>query len=265
VNVADTTLRPKGYAEDESQLARDEVFSVRGEARGHVGADSRQHGLSADARIKYAQSTTRVTRDDGTKARELVESDDLDTLEVLYRLNALKAQYERWWSPIPYAGGNLETEITPPEVPEGEDEIPRKIQLTGTAGARFKLLPELEAKVGGGVRDDLSDEERAVLGAELGYKLNRIDLASVLSSPVQLESELSAFWSFTTQDRTLKGTWINRVYFNLGAGIQLNVTHDLFFYQKVDASAGSELDRIGLASQLTVGLGYHAGTAIQTF
>ncbi len=249
LNLADTRIHnPAGYA-DQVQLSQIPVFGLRGEARGKVAADSTRHGVSLETRVRYAQTDT----DD----QGLVESDDLTHLDLLYRLRLLRAAWPRWWTPILYAGGTLETELTAPR-PE-EARAFRHLEATGSGGLRLAILPELELKAGLGLRRELLDRDgQSLLGAELGYELKRTPVLRLLDSPVQLESVLSAFVGDLRHDTTVKGTWQNRLYFTLTAGLAFNLTHELFFF-------AAERERLGLASQLTFGLTLRGGWSHQSF
>ncbi|MEE8409505.1 MAG: hypothetical protein V3T05_07865 [Myxococcota bacterium] len=294
LNVADTSLRPKGFRQRESQLDRAVLLALRGEVRGHVAAESRLHGLSVDVRMKFAGTMTEVRDENGDllekKLENFEESDDLDTFDLLYRFHGLAAGASSWWAPIPYASGKVETELTVRDDPDAPGEnLPRHLELTGTLGARFKFLPELEAKIGVGVRDEISsadDDPPAALGLEIGYELQRKSLLTVFGSPLKVESKLSVFSSSDTRAEdacgpkddhvngsedqrircyTLKGTWTSRIYFPLFGGLNFNITHDLFFFQQARAPSDLAWGRVGLASQLTAGLSYHAGASLQTF
>jgi 2',3'-cyclic-nucleotide 2'-phosphodiesterase (5'-nucleotidase family) len=244
-NLGDTRIdNTPGY--DESQLTRDEFIALKGELRGKIGAGSTLHAFSAELWMKYARSST--------NGADFVESEDLTTVNLLYMLNALKSSTSGWYVPALYLSGQAETELTKP----AERDF-HHLELTGTAGARFALLPALEAKVGLGVRDEVFDpDSEPVFGIEIGYELARCDLFSIMGSPFQMESRFSAFFGDLGRSNTLKGQWVNRLYFALVGPIFFNVTHDLFFYRYSEKG-------YGLASDLTFGLSYHANTALQTF
>ena len=96
--------------------------------------------------------------------------------EILDRIleTTLRDAESGWWVPAPYMSGKLETEFSQPE--EGRDF--HHLELTGTLGLRFPILPELEAKVAAGARrevlDDLRElmEERDVSHLVVGYPWN---------------------------------------------------------------------------------------------
>ncbi len=244
-NLADTRIE-NGPAYQESQLTRDEFIALKGEVRGKLGAASSFHAFYAELLAKYARSSTNEA--------EFVESEDLTTFNLLYKLNALRTEKSGWYVPALYAEGKAETEITKPN-----ERDYHHLELTGTLGARFTLLATLEAKIGAGVRHEVLDEGAdPVFGLDLGYELVRTDLFSLMGSPFQFESKLSAFFGDIGRTNTLKGQWTNRVYFALVGPIFFTVTHDLFFYRY------SSWD-YGLASDLTIGLSYSARTSVQTF
>ena len=244
-NLADTTIKnAPGYGE--SQLTRDEFIALKGEVRGKLGASSSFHAFYAELLSKYARSSTNQA--------DFVESEDLTTFNLLYKLNALRKATSGWYVPALYIEGQAETEITKPD----ERDF-HHLELTGTLGARFKLLPTLEAKIGAGVRHEVLDEKAdPVYGLDVGYEMVRTDLFNLMGSPFQFESKFSAFFGDIGRTNTLKGTWTNRVYFALVGPIFFTVTHDLFFYRY------SSWD-YGLASDLTIGLSYTARTSVQTF
>jgi 2',3'-cyclic-nucleotide 2'-phosphodiesterase (5'-nucleotidase family) len=244
-NLADTTI-DNGPAYGESQLTRDEFIALKGEVRGKAGASSSFHAFYAELLTKYAKSSTNEA--------DFVESEDLTTFNLLYKLNALRKATSGWYVPALYVEGQAETEITKPD----ERDF-HHLELTGTLGARFKLLPTLEAKIGAGLRHEVLDENAdPVYGLDVGYELVRTDLFSLMGSPFQFESKFSAFFGDIGRTNTLKGTWTNRVYFALVGPIFFTVTHDLFFFRY------SSWD-YGLASDLTIGLSYSARTSVQTF
>lgn len=254
LNLGDTTITNEpGYTE--SQLSRKAFLALKAELRGFVGASSSLHAFSLDALLRYARSHS--------DAEGWLESEDLVTVGLLYKLNALRDGLSAWYVPTPYLEAKLETELTRPEddpaTPAVEGRPYHHLELTATLGLRFPLLPALEAKLGFGLRDELLDEDRVpVYGLDLGYRLNRTSLFSLLDSPVQLESELSVFFGDIGRSNTLKGTLSNRLYFALVGPIFLNVSHDLFLYRY--STRG-----YGLASDLTVGLSYNARMAVQAF
>jgi len=244
-NLADTSI-DNDPAYGESQLTRDEFIALKGEVRGKLGASSSFHAFFAELLTKYAKSSTNQA--------DFVESEDLTTFNLLYKLNALRSAKSGWYVPALYIEGQAETEITKPD----ERDF-HHLELTGTLGARFTLLPTLEAKVGVGVRHEVLDESAdPVFGVDVGYELVRTDLFSLMGSPFQFESKYSAFFGDIGRSNTLKGTWTNRVYFALVGPIFFTVTHDLFIYRY------SSWD-YGLASDLTIGLSYSARTSVQTF
>lgn len=131
--------------------------------------------------------------------------------------------------------------------------------MTATLGARFKILPKMEAKIGFGLRHMLLDEAAdPVYGVDIGYLMKKTNLFTLLGSPFQMESGLSAFFGDIGRTNTLKGTWTNRLYFSLVGPIYFNITHELFVYRYSTWS-------YGLASDLTFGLSINAQAAIQTF
>ena len=142
--------------------------------------------------------------------------------------------------------------------PEEERDY-HHLEITGTTGARFNLLPTLEAKVGVGGRREIFDPQGELYyGIDVGYELARTDLVNLLGSPVQLESSFSAFFGDVGRSNTLKGHWINRLYFALIGPIFFSVTHELFIYR-------FSTHGYGLASDLTFGLSYYVNSSIQTF
>ncbi|MBW1872969.1 MAG: 5'-nucleotidase C-terminal domain-containing protein, partial [Deltaproteobacteria bacterium] len=244
-SLADTRIE-NGPAYEESQLTRDEFIALKGELRGKLGAGSSLHAFSAEVWMKYARSS--IANED------FVESEDLTTINLLYKLNVFRSQDSGWYVPALYLESKTETEITKPE----ERDF-HHLELTGIAGARFKIIPTLEAKIGIGVRDEMFDEGGdPVYGIEVGYDMVRTDLFSILGSPFKMESRFTAFFGDVGRSNTLKGQWVNRFYFALVGPIYFNVTHELFFYRY------STRD-YGLASDLTFGLSYHARTSVQTF
>ncbi|MFC1654339.1 bifunctional metallophosphatase/5'-nucleotidase [Myxococcota bacterium] len=244
-SLADTSIN-NGPAYGESQLTRDEFIAMKFEVRGKMGASSSFHAFYAELLTKYAKSSI--------NAADFVESEDLTTFNLLYKLNALRSAKSGWYVPALYVEGQAETELTKPD----ERDF-HHLELTGTLGARFTLLPTLEAKIGAGVRHEVLDENAdPVCGVDLGYELVRTDLFTLMGSPFQFESKFSAFFGDIGRTNTLKGTWTNRVYFALVGPIFFTVTHDLFFYRY------SSWD-YGLASDLTIGLSYSARTSVQTF
>ncbi|HUU02658.1 MAG TPA: hypothetical protein VM425_14555 [Myxococcota bacterium] len=244
-NLGDTRI-DNVPAYDESQLTRDEYIALKGELRGKIGAGSTLQAFSAELWMKYARNST--------NGGSFVESDDLTTVNLLYMLNALRSSTAGWYVPALYLSGQAETELTKPE----ERDF-HHLELTGTTGARFTLLPALEAKVGLGVRDETFDPASSpVFGIEIGYELARCDLFSIMGSPFQMESRFSAFFGDLGRSNTLKGQWVNRLYFALVGPIFFNVTHDLFIYRYSERG-------YGLASDLTFGLSYHGNASLQTF
>jgi hypothetical protein len=249
VNLSDTRVRTRP-AYTETQLASGrEFFSVRGEARGKIAANSEVHGLAMDGWVKYAQGR-------GPEDAGFSEVDDLVTVEALYKLNLLRDAGAEWWVPAPYASGKVETELDAPE--EGRDF--HHLELTGTLGLRFPILPELEAKAAAGARKEILDRSaESFFGIDFGFALSRLTILSIVDTPIELESDLTAFFGGNTGSvSALKGTWINRLYVNLTGQLFFNVTHDLFFYAEMD-------NQLALASQLTAGLSLRASTSRQTF
>ncbi len=255
LNLADTRVT-NGPGYEESQLTRKEFLALKAELRGSVVAASSLHALSLEAALKYARSNT---EDQGW-----IESEDLTTVNALYKLNALRDSGSGWYVPAPYIEGKLETELTRPEddpaTPDADEGRGyHHLELTGTLGARFPLLATLEAKIGFGVRKEMLDQAAdATYGFDLGYKLARTVLFTLLGSPFQMESELSVFIGDIGRDNTLKGTWNNRLYFALVGPIFFNVSHDLFIYR-------FSLRGYGIASDLTFGLSYNARATVQSF
>ena len=185
---------------------------------------------------------------------DFTEIDDLDTLELIYKLNALRTVDSGWWVPIPYLGTKGETEMTQPE-----ERDYHHLELTGTLGVRFPFRPELEAKIAAGIRNELFDPQaEPVLGIDFGYELKKKRLFSVGDSPLEMESVLTAFYGDWGISDTLKGAWVNRLYVSLVGRLFFNITHDLFFFSK-------EHKELALLSQLTFGLSLRGSTSLQSF
>jgi 2',3'-cyclic-nucleotide 2'-phosphodiesterase (5'-nucleotidase family) len=245
LNISDTSIsNTPNYTE--SQLNREEFVGIKGELRGKIKGSSNFHGLLADFRMKYAKSST--------ADQPFIESEDLITLNLVYKLKGLKGKDSGWYVPYLYAESKTETELTKPDENEHHH-----LEETVTLGARFSLLPPLEVKAGFGLRQEVLDPDAdLVYGIDLGYDLTRVDVLSIMGSPVQFESSLGAFFGDVGRSNTLKGQWINRIYFALVGPLFFNVTHELFVYRS------SKLD-YSFASDLTFGLSYNARTAFQTF
>ena len=104
----------------------------------------------------------------------------------------------------------------------------------------------------------LDPESYFVYGFDVGYELTRTNLFSLMGSQVKVESRLNAFFGDVGKTNTLKGRWVNRIYFALIGPIYFNVTYELFFYRFSDRG-------YGLASDLTFGLSYNARYSWQTY
>ncbi len=255
LNLSDTSIsNDRGY--DQTQLARDEFIALKGEVRARIEASSKTHGLAIDARLKYAKSST----DDGP----WIESEDLTTVNAVYKLKAFRDTNSGWYVPMPYLESKLETELTKPQDDPSTQDVDEgrsyhHLEITATLGARFKLLATLEAKAGFGVRDETLDPNAdPVYGFDLGYLMKKTNLATILGSPIQMESEFTAFFGDVGRSNTLKATWTNRLYFSIIGPIYFNVTHELFIYRF------STWD-YGMASDLTFGLSYNAQASLQAF
>ncbi len=255
LNLSDTAIY-NDRAYDQSQLARDEFMALKGEIRARIEANSRIHGLSIDARLKYAKSSTA----DGP----WIESEDLTTVNAVYKLKSFRDANSGWYVPMPYLESKLETELTKPQDDPATTEIDEgrsyhHLEVTATLGTRFKLLQTLEAKAGFGLRDETLDPDaKPVYGFDIGYLLKKTNLLSLLGSPLQMESQLTAFFGDLGRTNTLKGTWTNRLYFSIIGPIYFNITHELFVYRY------STWD-YGIASDFTFGLSYNAQTSLQAF
>ncbi len=255
LNLADTHIANASQYE-ESQLTRKQFTALKTELRGAIGASSSLHAFAFAGQLKYARANT--------EEQGWIESEDLLTFGLLYKLNLLRSVRSGWWVPTPYLEAKLETELTRPAddpLTAGQDEgrAFHHLELTTTLGARFPLFDTLEAKIGFGLRSELLDPQaEPTYGLDIGYKLVRTDLFTLLGSPFQMESELSAFFADIGRDNTLKGTWTNRLFFALVGPIYFQITHDLFVYRF--STRG-----YGLASDLTFGLSYNARATVQTF
>ncbi len=256
-SVSDTTISNiDSTPYTESQLARDEFVALKGELRGGVDASSTLHGFGANLRMKYARSSI--------AGGDWIESEDLTKLNALYKLKALRDADSGWYVPMPYVELASEVEITRPEddpltTEVDEDRGYHHLEVTGTLGARFRIFTPLEVKVGFGLRQEIFDDAAdPVYGFDVGYKLKKTALFSLLGSPFRWESEATAFFGDTGRSNTLKGSMSNRIYFSLVGPIFFIITHDLFVYRYSDWG-------YGVASDLTFGLSYNAQTSIQTF
>lgn len=245
-NLSDTTIQNQAhYAE--SQLVVDELFALRGEARGRAEGSSEVHGVSLDAAMKYAQSRT--------NRQSFVEIDDLDTMEILYKLNILHSSRPVFWMPVPYLGAKMETEMTRPT----DIRDYHHLETSGSLGSRFVFLPDFEGKMGIAARREmLAPKANWIWGLDFGYELGRKTLFHVFESPMQMESVLNGFYGDWGNTDTLKGSWVNRLYLSLVGKLFFNITHDLFFYRH------SHQD-VAFASQLTVGLSLRSAHSLQTF
>ncbi|RME24605.1 MAG: hypothetical protein D6806_09305, partial [Deltaproteobacteria bacterium] len=242
VQFSDTHIdNTAGY--EQSQLTREQVTAVKGTFRGKLMADSNLHAMALSAELRYARSAT--------AGSSFLETDDLATVNLLYRLDALK-RINRW-IPSPYFEGNLETEFTKPD-----DRDFHHLELTATVGARLGLLPTLEVKGGLGVRDEVYDPALPYYLFELGAELSRTNLVTILGSPLQLESKLLVSFGDVGRTNTLKATWSNRLYFAISGPLFFTVTHEWFLYRESDRD-------YAMSSDLTFGLSATLSAARQTY
>lgn len=254
-NFADTAIS-NASSYPESQLNRQEFLGLNGEVRGRIAASSRFHWFSFDLRSKYARHSV--------DSSQWEESEDLTVGDAIYTLNLFPGSRRRWYVPNPAVEVKLETEWTRPrddlsttEVDESRDY--HHLEITNTLGGRMSLWPNLDVKLGLGARKELLDARASwVLGLDLGYTLLRTDLFQSLGSLFQLESSASVFFGDMGKTNTMKGDWMNRLYFSLIGSIYFAITHELFVYRASTA-------KYALASDLTFGLSYRVQTARQTF
>lgn len=168
----------------QSQLALVPTDQATGELKALLRADGRHHSWESDLLVQYA-----VTRLD---PGDFEESRDLIRLRSAYKFRGLNALTgARWWTPVPFAEGQLESEFNAPA-----DRGWHRLELTSIAGASLRLLTPLEVKVGLNLRRDmLRPQADTTWGLTAGLRLLRTDLFSVLSRPVQLEAELEYFFN----------------------------------------------------------------------
>jgi hypothetical protein len=241
-------VREGAPAYPQSQLALVPTDQATGELKALLRADGRHHGWESDLLVQYA-----VTSLDSVRFEE---SKDLIRLRSAYKYRGLNAVTgARWWTPVPFAEGQLESEFDAPA-----DRGWHRLELTSIAGASLRLLTPLEVKVGLNVRRDmLRPQADTTWGLTAGLRLLRTDLFNVLNRPVQLEAELEYFFNSIGSGTLHEVRNADRLFFALWDRLFFSVTFSLFIYRT------SEVGLTGTSLQLTVGLNFLWDAAVQSF
>lgn len=221
---------------------------------GEVGllGESRRHGWESELQMHYAAA--RLDRDADDAGFE--ETRDLVLLKSLYRYLGFRADgRDEWWVPLPFVEGQLETEFVRPD-----DRDWRRLQVTGIAGARFRISRPLEAKLGVNARRDLEDPAgTTTYGINLGYTLRRTEVARLLDRPVRFDSQLEYFLNDIGDEDIQEIRSLSRLHFALTDRLFFTTSAGFFGYRS------STVGRWGTNTEITVGLSVLWGAARQRF
>ncbi|MBA2662376.1 MAG: 5'-nucleotidase C-terminal domain-containing protein [Bradymonadaceae bacterium] len=238
-----------GY--DQSQLTVNSTDQINLEGRIVLRADSRNHGWDNDAVLQFATARVADEADVGFQ-----ETKDLIRLRSQYRYQGFRADLGgRWFVPSPLAELQLETEFDPPET-----RLWRRMDLRAILGVSFLLAAPLEFKIGANARHDLNaPDAEATYGLNLGYKLRRISLLTLLGRPIQFESEVEYFYNDIAAQNIQELRSGNRLFFAVFDQFFFTTTFNAFLY-RTDA-----VGEFGTNTELTIGLNYLWDYAHQSF
>jgi 2',3'-cyclic-nucleotide 2'-phosphodiesterase (5'-nucleotidase family) len=249
-----TARNPKRGGEpvyDQPKLTVQSTDQIDVEAQLNASADSRNHGWDSSLVAHYA--TARVEQNgDGN----FEETKDQVRGKTLYKYAGWRANAGgRWWVPMPTVELQAETEFDPPAQREW-----RQLEFTGIAGATFQLFAPFEIKIGADARRDVNDPVGdTTFGLAAAYRLERINFADVLGSPIKFESEVEYFFNDFRDQRFQEFRNSNRLYYAVFDQLHFTSTFTAFLFRSADVGA------FGTNTELTVGLNYLWETSIQAF
>jgi 2',3'-cyclic-nucleotide 2'-phosphodiesterase (5'-nucleotidase family) len=246
-----------GDSYTQSQLTNNNTQQANLELSGAANADSRNHGWDNSLLLQYARA--RVSQDGQEGSFE--ETKDLIRGKSAYKFTGIRANLgNAWWAPIPTAELQVESEFDAPDARSWH-----KLELTGIAGASFRLVEPFEVTIGANIRGDVNAPESATLsgpvsGLAASYKLDRIDLVPLIGSPIKFESELEYFYNDINRDNIHELRNTNRLYYSLFQDLYFTSTFSAFLYQNT-----AQVGDLGSHTELTFGLNYLWDASVQTF
>ncbi len=252
LTVNDVSILRPGLYQDQPQLNRERIAGLRVDATLKGRAQNATHDLQATLSLKYGKTKTWSRSElTGLDETTVSETDDLVTLDLLYRFRKLHERYDpkRWYYPIPFLEWYLETELTS-DLVAGDGQTYRYMETAGMLGLSFFLYPKLYLKIGGVSRSHnilVPDERTGEYGLYLGLSLDRYPLVFKRRYRLYLETKLDCYFVQPAAARILEILWTTKAAFSIVDNIFLTVSHELYFYDTADAP-------FNLASNLAAGL-----------
>ena len=184
------------------------------------------------------------------------------SLYLLYKLLEMHGKYDpkKWYYPIPFIEGYIETEVTRDLLSESGKRY-RYTETAAMTGPGFMPYPKLFLKIGAVVRSHniLIPEEREVeLGLYCGFTLLRHPLLKIKRAPLYAESRLDFYLTQLHDKRIKEFIWTNKLSFSLISRLFLNITHEFYIYDTRE-------NEVNVASNLTAGIQVIMDFRHQTF
>jgi len=262
-SLNDVSIMNPGVYTDRTQLNRERITGLLFNMSFSLEAINHLHSLSATANIKYGKSRTWVTDElTGITTKSDAETDDLVSLYLLYKLMEMHRKYDpkKWFYPIPFIEGYIQTEITRDLISE-EGKRYRFTETAGMTGPGFMPHPKVFMKVGFVLRSYnilIPKERQAELGLYGGFTLLRHPLVKIQDSPLYAESRLDIYFTQLRKKRIKEFIWTNKLSLSLISRLFLNITHEFYIYDTREHS-------VNLASNLTAGIQVYMDYRHQTF
>ena len=237
-------------AYEQSQLSVKPTNQINLEGSFNANADSRRHGWDNALLLQYAAARV----NGGNQAFN--ETKDLIRLKSRYKYAGFRSEMGgNWWVPMPTVEVQAESEFDRPD-----DRGWHKVEVTGIVGSSFRLFEPFELKLGVDVRRDVNDPgAETEFGITAAYTLSRFDLAEILESPVQFESEFEYFHNNILEENIQEIRATSRLFYSLYDRLHLTATFSAFLFRTTPVGS------FGRNAEFTVGLNYLWDKSIQTF
>ena len=218
-----------------------------------LNADRLNHTWNTNLLVQFAMA--RVDDGDPETEETFEETKDLVRLKSRYEYAGFRARRDHWWVPLPLGEVQVQTEFDPPPSRDW-----RSREVTGIAGASWRLTPDANVKLGLNVRRDFGDPQaRTSPGINVGYTLRRSNIFEVAGTPVQLESNLDYFYNDLGTNSIHEVRNTNRLYYSLLNELFLTITVNAFAYRS------AEVGQWGRNIETTIGINYLWDAAFQSF
>jgi len=241
-----------GLYQDQPQLNRQRMLGILLDASVTGKAVNDMHEIAATFSVKYGKSKTWITDElTGLTTVAKAETNDLVNLNLLYKFKRWHGRYDpkKWYFPIPYTEGYIQTEITPNLV--GDDgRTYRYTETSGSIGPGFMLRPKLFFKIGYMNRSHnilIRGERMLEQGLYAGFTLDRCAITKILKSRIYLESRLDFSFVQIASLQAKELLWTNKLSVSLVDHLSVTINHEFYLYDTKNAP-------VNIASNLTIGI-----------